>query len=343
MKTQEKIGVLVINLGTPASCEVSDVRSYLKEFLSDPRVLDINPIVRWLLLNLIILRTRPAKSAEAYKTVWTDRGSPLMFHGDDLVEKLRTRMPAHTIRLAMRYGNPSIKDMMQKLILEDGVDRIVIVPLYPQYASSTTGTVLEEVYRTAAGPWNTPSIQVLAPFYNDERYIQALVKVYQDHIDDFDPDHILFSYHGLPIRHVEKSDPTGKHCYKNPKTCCDKICPANQHCYRAQCYATTRQFVARMKLKEGTWSTAFQSRLGKDPWIQPYTDDTLEKLAKDGVKRLAVLCPAFVADCLETLEEIGEEGREEFKHAGGDDLKLIPCLNAEDVWADTLSAMLQEL
>lgn len=343
MRQEEKVGVLLVNLGTPDSYQTSDVRRYLREFLSDPRVLDINPLGRLLLLYLIILPLRPAKSGAAYKSIWTPEGSPLMVHSVNLARLVAERLPDREVVLAMRYGKPSIEEGVQKL-LEKQIDRLVVVPLYPQYASSTTGTVLEEVYRVASGPWNTPNIQVLTPFYREGAYLDAMEAVYKRHLGDFEPDMVLFSYHGVPVRHVQKSDPTGQHCYKPPESCCDSLCHANRHCYRAQCYETTRQLLPRFGLTEHNSMTTFQSRLGRDPWIEPYTDESLEKLAKErGVKRLAVLCPAFVADCLETLEEIGMEGKEEFLHAGGEDFRLIPCLNAEPEWADALASLIRPL
>jgi ferrochelatase len=337
-----KIGLLLVNLGTPNSTEVAEVRTYLKQFLSDPRVLDINPLVRWLLLTFVILRTRPKKSAEAYRSVWTAEGSPLMVHSVGLQKMIQARMPDREVVLAMRYGQPSIPDGLAKLQSKP-LDELHIAPLYPQYASSSTGTVLEEVFREAAKPWNTPNLKVLPPFYREPAWLDSVAEVYRKHTADFRPDHTLFSYHGLPVRHVQKSDPTGKHCYQDPKTCCVTACEANHHCYRHQCYESTRLLVQRLGLSPEQHSVSFQSRLGKDPWVQPYTDHILPELAKRGVKRLAVLCPAFVADCLETVEEIGEEGHKQFIEAGGEDFKLVPCLNTDPLWADALVSMLNKL
>ncbi len=335
----EKTGILLVNLGTPDSTAVADVRTYLREFLNDPRVLDINPVVRWFLLNLIILRTRPAASAEAYKKVWTQRGSPLLCHSEDLLEKVHEHFPDVTFALGMRYGNPSMASAMDKLHAAQ-VDRVIIVPLYPQYASSSTGTALEMAYKLASERWNVPNIQVLPPFYREPAFLDAWGAIFKRYTAEFKPDYVLFSYHGLPVRHVVKSDPTGKHCQKR-NDCCDKICHANTHCYRAQCYETTRLLIDRFGLTPDNHSVSFQSRLGKDPWITPYTDVVLEELAHKGIKRLAVICPAFVADCLETLEEIAMEGKEEFVAAGGEDLLLVPSLNSEPEWVDALAAMLR--
>lgn len=341
MRQREKVGILVVNLGTPDSTQTADVRRYLKEFLSDPRVLDMNPIARWLLLTFVILRSRPAESGHAYKTIWTDRGSPLLLHSQDLVEALKQKLPDREIVLAMRYGNPSIEAGLDALAKAQ-IDRLVVAPLYPHYASSSTGTVLDMVYKLSAERWNVPNIQVLTPFYDEPGFIEAWAAICKATFESFEPDHILFSYHGLPERHVQKSDPTGQHCLAS-KGCCDVIVHANRHCYRAQCYATTRALTPHLGLDDTNHTVAFQSRLGKDPWIQPYTDLVLTELASRGVKRLAVVCPAFVADCLETLEEIGIRAKEDFIAAGGDDLVLVPSLNAEPLWVDALTDMLRSL
>ncbi len=341
MSTPPKVGTLIINLGTPRSAEVDDVRVYLKQFLNDPRVLDINPVVRWFLLTFIILRSRPAESAHAYKTIWTDQGSPLMVHSEALVELLRARMPDRIFALGMRYGEPSIESALDALAAAQ-VDKVVVAPLYPHYASSSTGTALEVVYKRAAELWNVPSIQVLPPFYDAPGFLASWVAVCQRAFAAFEPDHVLFSYHGLPERHVQKSDPTGRHCLA-AEGCCDAIVDANRHCYRAQCYATTRALLPLLGLKAEGISVTFQSRLGKDPWIKPYTDEALPELARRGVKRLSVVCPAFVADCLETLEEIGMRAKADFVAAGGEDLQLVPSLNAEPVWADALVELLRAL
>jgi ferrochelatase len=337
--SSEKVGVLVINLGTPDSTEVEDVRRYLRQFLSDPRVLDINPLLRWFLLNFIILRRRPAESAHAYKSIWMEEGSPLLVYSHALVEELRLRMPDRVIALGMRYGNPSIESALDELARAQ-VDRVIVAPLYPQYAASSTGTALEVVYEHVAKGWNVPSVQVLSPFYEHEGFIDAWASVCRRAFDDFNPDHVLLSYHGLPERHVQKSDPTGQHCLQ--EGCCDAIVDANRHCYKAHCYATTRALCASLGL-EGDFSVAFQSRLLKDPWVQPFTDERLVELAKSGSKRLAVVCPSFVADCLETLEEIGIRAKEDFQAAGGEDLRLVPSLNVEEVWVAHLTRMLEEL
>jgi len=335
-----KLGILLTNLGTPEAPQTTEVRRYLHEFLSDPRVIDINPALRWILLHLIILRTRPQKSAAAYRQIWTDEGSPLLVHSRALTEAIQERMPPVPVALAMRYGEPSIAAGLAQLE-QAGCDRILVVPLYPHYAASSTGSTVEEVYRLASERWNTPFIQVVGPFYDHPAFIDALAQVGAPILRELEPEHVLYSFHGLPERHVQKSDMTGAHCLASP-TCCDAICPANRNCYRAQCFATARALSARLGLDASQATVTFQSRLGRTVWIRPYTDQVLPQLARRGVKRLAVFCPAFVADCLETLEEIGIRANEDFRAAGGEELRLVPGLNATPVWVDALTTILSE-
>ena len=334
-------GLLLINLGTPASTDVPDVRRYLAEFLSDPRVIDINPVGRALLLHGIILRFRPKASAEAYRTIWTERGSPLLFHTVDLAAKVAERLgPSCQVVTAMRYQQPSIEAGMQALA-EAGVDRVVALPLFPHYSSAAWGSAAEEVYRVASAGWNVPCVQLVPPFYDHPAFIEAFAEVGRARLDDFKPDKVLFSYHGVPERHCTKSDLTGAHCLKRAD-CCDALVKANRNCYRAQCYATTRALAEALGLSAEQHEVSFQSRLGRTPWIQPYTDVRVVELAQAGVKRLAVYSPAFVADCLETLEEIAIRAKEDFQAHGGEDLLLIPSLNAEDVWADGVVRMVED-
>lgn len=338
---QPPTGVLLVNLGTPDSTSVPDVRRYLREFLSDPRVIDINPLARWVLLNLVILPFRPSQSAEAYRKVWTDRGSPLLFHGQDLAERVAERLgPSYRVELAMRYGKPSIPDVIEELVSE-GIERMIVLPLFPQYSSAATGSALDRVYEVCGAAWNVPSIDTVLNFYDHPAFIDSFATVARPHLEDFQPDFVLFSYHGLPERHVQKSDRTGQHCLRKDD-CCSAIVPANRYCYRAQCFETTRRLVSALDLDEGTYQTSFQSRLGKTPWIQPYTDELLPDLVAKGVRRIAVMCPAFVADCLETTEEIGMRAKEDWQEAGGEDLLLVPSLNAEPVWADAVVQLVKE-
>lgn len=334
-------GVLLVNLGTPDAPTPADVRRYLREFLSDPRVLDIPAPLRWLLLNLIILPLRPRRSAAAYRAVWRPEGSPLLHHGRLLLEALRAALPELPIELAMRYGRPSLADGLAALRAR-GCDRVLAVPLYPQYAASSTGSTVEALYRLGGAPWNTPFLAVAPPFYDHPAFIDAFAAVGAPVLADMQPDHVLFSYHGLPERHVTKSDPTGAHCLR-AQGCCDRIGDANRMCYRAHCVATTRALQARLGLDPERCTLSFQSRLGRTPWLTPFTDQVIPELARRGVRRLAVFCPAFVADCLETLEEIGMRAAESFVQAGGAELRLVPSLNAHPAWVAGLAGMIRDL
>jgi ferrochelatase len=332
-------GLLLLNLGTPDEPTTSAVRRYLAEFLSDPRVIDINPVGRTLLLYGVILPFRPKKSAAAYREVWdAERGSPLLFHGQDLATAVQSELGDEwRVELAMRYGKPSIKSVLTSLV-EAGVTELVVMPLYPQYASSSTGSSLEAVYKAVADLPVVLPLDAVPDFYADPGFIGAASSVTQRTTAEFKPDHLLFSFHGLPERHVRASDFSKSHCLASD-TCCDTITIANRSCYRAQSYATARLMAAEMGLADGSWSVSFQSRLGRTPWIQPYTDQVLVELAKAGVKRLAVVCPSFVADCLETLEEIGIRAREDFVAAGGEELRQVPCVNADPGWVSAICAL----
>ncbi|HEX4822925.1 MAG TPA: ferrochelatase [Candidatus Polarisedimenticolaceae bacterium] len=333
-------GLLLVNLGTPDSPKPADVRRYLREFLSDPRVIDVNPVLRFIFLNFIILPFRPKKSGEAYEKVWTERGSPLLFHGLDLTEKVRARLNGVPVELGMRYGKPSIADALRRLI-DRGADRIVVFPMFPQYSSAATGSALEVVYHEAGKLWNTPTLDVVPPFFDHAAYIDACARVASRTIEGSGAEVVLFSFHGLPERQCIKSDPTGNHCFKS-ESCCDALVDANRWCYRAQCLATARALADRLGLPAEKRIVCFQSRLGRTPWIRPYTDEIIIDLAKRGVKRAAILSPAFVADCLETLEELGIRAAASFREHGGEELRVVPAVNAEDFWADGVVAIARE-
>jgi len=333
-------GLVLCNLGTPDDPSPGAVRRYLREFLADPRVLDINAVGRWLLLNLIILPTRPKKSAAAYQQIWGERGSPLLWHSQDLVAAVRQRLGAGwAVELAMRYQKPSIASAMEALRAA-GADRIVFFPLYPQYSASSTGSSIDEAFRVASRPWVTPTLSFIEPFYDDPGFIRAFAERGAPLLAADKPDHVLFSFHGLPERHMHKADDTGRHCLASAG-CCDAIVPANRHCYRAQCFATARALAARLGLPAEAWSISFQSRLGRTPWILPHTDRVLPELVAQGKKRVVVFCPAFVADCLETLEEIGIRAKRDFLAAGGDSLTLVPSLNATPAWVDAVVGLVR--
>lgn len=333
-------GVLVTNLGSPAAPSSAAVRSYLREFLSDPRVIDIPAPARAALVNLLIVPFRSPRSAAAYAQVWTEEGSPLIVHGRALCAALARELPDCALELGMRYGEPALAGALGRL-LEAGCERIVVFPLYPQYASSSTGSTLELVYRAAARAWNTPFLQVVPPFYEDPGFLAAWIARAQPELEQFRPDHVLLSFHGLPERHITKSDPSGgEHCLRST-SCCDALTAANRNCYRAQCFATARGLVAGLGLAPERTTVAFQSRLGRTPWIRPYSDEVLTELARRGVERVAVLCPAFVADCLETLEEIGIRAAHDFRAAGGGELRLVPSLNATQPWVAAAAALVR--
>jgi len=333
-------GVLLVNLGTPDSPGRRDVRRYLREFLSDPLVLDIPALPRWLLLHCIILPFRPRKSAAAYAKIWTDAGSPLRVYSEELCRDVADELgDEFTVAMTMRYGKPSIRSGIASILSAD-VKRWIVLPFFPQYSAAATQSAVDAVTAELSRAGNTLPVEVLPAFYDDPAFIDAFAKVARPRLDAFGPDHVLFSYHGLPERQVKATDPGGMHCLTS-EGCCDSIVDANRHCYRAQCYATTRSLSRALDLAPEAHSTSFQSRLGRTPWIQPYTDHVFPDLAARGVKRLAVICPAFVADCLETLEEIGIRGLEQWRACGGEELELIPSLNAETPWVDAVVAMVR--
>ena len=332
-------GALLINLGSPDSPDPKDVKRYLAEFLMDERVIDVSKTLRTFLVKGIILNTRPRKSAKAYKKIWWEEGSPLIVLSKRLQKAVQKKVSV-PVELAMRYGSPQIEEGIKNLV-NHGVKEIILIPLYPQFAMATTETilVLAEEIRTQIYP--QLSFNILQPFYNHPDYIQVLSKSILENLEGKDWEHLLFSYHGVPERHIRKSDVTKSHC-KIDKNCCQTSSKAHQFCYRHQCYETTRQVGEYLGLEEGTFSTSFQSRLGLDPWLQPYTDKTVAKFAKEGVKKMAIVTPAFVSDCLETLEEIGMEAAEDFEEKGGEKLYVIPCINDRPDWINVLSRWIDE-
>jgi len=334
------VGVLLANVGTPDAPRIPEVRRYLGEFLSDRRVLDTHPVARFLLLRLVILPFRPARSAEAYRKIWLPEGSPLLMHGNAFRDGLAGRLgPSYAVALGMRYGAPSMGSALRDLRIR-GCDRIVVFPLYPQHASATTGSALEEAYRLAAPLWNVPMLATVPPFFADRGFISACATRARTVLDEDGADHVLFSFHGLPERQILKSDGTARHCLGSAD-CCAAVGPENRNCYRAQSFETARLLARALGIAEAGWSVAFQSRLGRIPWIGPATEEILPKLARRGVRRLAVMCPSFVADCLETLEEIGIRAAETFCAAGGESLRLVPSLNGSADWVDAAAALVR--
>ncbi len=323
-----------MNLGSPDSTEVKDVKKYLNEFLMDGRVIDYPYLFRKLLVQGIIVPFRSPKSAEAYKKIWTDAGSPLVVLTKQLQVALQEKLSL-PIEIAMRYGNPSPEMAFDKLIERDPeIEEVIAIPLYPHYAMSSYETAVEHAKATFAKKKYPFKLIFIKPFYNEFRYIHAMAENMNAYLEK-DYDHILFSYHGIPERHIKKSDITGKHCLE-VKNCCTVPSEAHNYCYRHQCFETTKHIAATLRLPALKYSIAFQSRLGKG-WLQPFTDIRLEQMPKEGIKKLLVICPAFVSDCLETLEEIAERGMETFLEGGGEEFTMIPCLNTHPMWVEALS------
>ena len=330
---KERIGLLLINLGTPDAPRPREVRRYLREFLSDPRVLDMPALLRFLLLELVILPRRPRASAEAYQKIWTTEGSPLLVHGRALAGKVQALLgDAVQVELAMRYGRPSIASALDRLAAA-GVSRLTVFPLYPHYSSAATGSVIEEVERRAAGRWSAQDLRIVPPFYHHPAYIEARAELARPFLAPM-PERVFFSFHGLPERQIRKGDPSGTHCLVRAD-CCAAIGPVNHSCYRAQCFAAARLLAERLGVPEERRIVCFQSRLGRSPWLTPNTDEVLAAEARRGVRR-AVLIPAFVTDCLETLEELAIRGVEVWRQNGGETLQVVPALNASDRFAEAV-------
>jgi len=327
--------VLLLNLGSPDSTSIPDVRRYLREFLWDERVLDTPAPLRWFVLNAFILPFRPKRTAAAYARVWTPAGSPLVATSRRVREKVQAGLgdssdsPGATVALAMRYGEPAIQRVVAEL-KNARPSRVLVIPLYPHYAMSSYETAAVLAAQELAAQLPGVPVDTFPPFFDDPAYLDALAESARPLLEPAF-DRVLFSYHGLPFRHLQKSDPSRAHCLSRPD-CCDGCHPAHATCYRHQCLRATDLVAARLGLPREKYEVSFQSRLGRDPWLTPFTDHRLTALPAEGVKRLVVLCPSFVSDCLETLEEIAIEGRESFLHAGGESFTLVPCLNEHPAW-----------
>lgn len=327
-------GILLVNLGSPDSPSVPDVRRYLNEFLMDGRVIDTPWLLRRFVVGMILIK-RPAESGHAYEKIWTKDGSPLVVTSKHVQAALQQRVSVPVV-LAMRYQNPSIEFAVKQLAAKGATD-VLLIPLFPHYAMSSYETAVVRVQEVAAKFAPQMKLTVQPPYYDHPDFVAALVASAESFLKQ-DYDHLLFSYHGIPERHLRKSDPTGCHCLK-VENCCDVPSPAHASCYRAQCLATTAAFVKLAGIPKEKYSVSFQSRLGKDPWLKPYTDYELVRLAQEGKKRMLVLCPAFVSDCLETIEEIGMRGCEDFLAASGKEFTRIPCLNEHPAWIAVLENM----
>lgn len=326
-----KTGVLLINLGTPDTCHPKSVYTYLKQFLNDPRVIDLPKFIRYFLVNAIIIPLRYKKSAHAYQQIWTNDGSPLLVNSQHLVSAVSNAFDGSVqVELGMRYGNPSIASAVDRL---KDCQKIIAIPLFPQYSSAATGSAVEELLRVVSQQWNIPEISVTRDFFNDPDFIQAYACLIKENLKDKKIDKLIFSYHGLPERHINKSE-----CH----SLCSRVeaCPRpdllNAYCYRAQCYETSRLIAERLNLSSSDYVVSFQSRLGKTPWIKPYTDLLLPELRQKNVDTIAVVCPSFVSDCLETLEEINMRARMQWQELGGGEFVFIPCLNQHPLWVEAI-------
>jgi protoporphyrin/coproporphyrin ferrochelatase len=330
--------VLLVNVGTPDAPTPRAVRRYLEEFLSDPFVIDIPAPLRFLLLHLWILPLRPRRAAAAYRKIWTERGSPLRVHGEDLRAKLSGRT-GRSVALGMRYGQPGLGTALDELV-DAGVKEVQVLPLFPQYSESAWETAAVATRRLAKD--RGVELSFVPPFFDHPGFLAALAAVARPTIAEFAPDHLLVSFHGLPERHIRRTDRSETGFCLTRADCCDEVVSPNRDCYRAQCFATARGLAAALELDPARWSVAFQSRLGRTPWIRPFTDHRVTELAATGCKRLAVTCPSFVTDCLETLEEIQIRARDMFVSAGGEDLRLIPAVNSSDTWVEVIAGLLDE-
>ncbi|MFT3703754.1 MAG: ferrochelatase [Agriterribacter sp.] len=339
MNSSAKRGIILMNLGSPDSTEVKDVRRYLMQFLMDERVIDKPYLLRLPLVGGIIVPFRAPKSAEAYREIWKKEGSPLVV----LTKQLQKEVQSHLeepVEIAMRYGNPTIESAYENLIKKiPSLEEVIAVPLYPHYAMSSYETAVEHAKTVHKKKGYRFNLKFIKPFYNEPRYIQALADNIRPYLNNT-YDQILFSYHGVPGRHIHKSDITGNHCLIT-QNCCDVASPAHAFCYRHQCFTTTKLVTEKLGIPTSKYSISFQSRLGKG-WLEPFTDIRLEEMPKEGIKKILILCPAFVSDCLETLEEIAMRGKETFMQAGGESYTFIPCLNTNPLWTQTLAQWIKE-
>ncbi len=333
------VGVLLVNLGTPDSPRTPDVRRYLHEFLSDDRVIDILPKpLRRLLFNGIVVPLRAPKSAKIYQELWTERGSPLLFYGLDLQALVQQQLGAdYVVAFGMRYQNPSIASALQQL-RDASVERIVVLPLFPQYASASTGSVQDKVMALVKEWWVVPDIRFISTFADEPGFIETIVDLGRQEMAKHAYDHVVFSYHGIPERHILKGS---DHGYCQLGACCNTYNPRNRYCYRAQCFQTSRLVAEKLGLAPDQYTVAFQSRLGRDPWLKPYTDIALKDFPARGYKSVLAFSPAFVADCLETTVEVGTEFKEMFEEAGGEHWQLVPSLNTHPRWVATVVEMVQ--
>ena len=339
MNQPGKRTILLMNLGSPDSTSTRDLRSYLMEFLMDKRVIDYPWLFRQILVGGLIVPFRAVKSAEAYSTIWTKEGSPLIVLTLEQQAALQ-QLVEEPVEIAMRYGHPSMEEAYERLLKRmPQVEEVLAIPLYPHYAMASYETAVEHAQEIHKRKKYKFALKFIKPFYNESRYLHALSERIRPFLHT-DYDHILFSYHGVPARHIKKTDPTGNHCLCSGD-CCDVASEAHATCYRHQCFTTTKEMVRLLGIPQGKYSNSFQSRLGKG-WLEPFTDVRLEEMPKEGIKKLLILCPAFVSDCLETLEEIAIRGKESFIGAGGEAYTMIPCLNTEPLWIQAMAGWVKD-
>lgn len=339
MNSVQKTAILLLQLGTPDSPSTADVRKYLSQFLNDPRVIDLPWLQRKLLVNGIIVPFRASKSAVVYKQLWTDNGSPLLYYANRVKEMLQEKLKDKNIAVefAMRYRNPSIPDVLEKM-RQKNYTRIVVFPLFPQYASSTTGSAFQQVMEEIGKWWVIPSLHFISQYHNHPSFIKAFaVNGRKYSVSSYE--HVLFSFHGLPVRHVDKVYTDGKKCKEH--ACENEWNEENYYCYKATCFDTAKRIADSMQIPATNYSVAFQSRLGKEPWIEPYADESIRDLAQKGIKKLLVFSPAFTADCLETTIEIGHEYLELFRKHGGETLQLVESLNDSPAWIEAIENITQ--
>tara|TARA_Y100001936_G_C16029729_1_gene644762 strand:+ start:602 stop:1627 length:1026 start_codon:yes stop_codon:yes gene_type:complete len=337
--TDKKLGFLLMNIGTPTNSTVKSIRAYLKEFLSDPDVIDTNALIRWAIVNLIVVPFRPKMILHQYQSIWTDEGSPLLVNSKNFIEKISMKTPNHVFELGMRYGSPSIEDGLMKLT-EQRVDQIVLVPMFPQYANATSGSCIKKAVELIKDLNIKTPYKTIDYFYDNEAFIDSLVESINKSKQYLESEFLLFSFHGLPKRQIKKMDSSNSYCLTE-FDCCKNKSEYNEMCYSHQCYETVDKVIKKLKPNK-PYGLGFQSRFGLDAWLEPNTTDVIENLPSKNINNISVVCPAFVFDCLETLEEIAIRNNEYFIDSGGTGLKLIPSVNDENKWVDRFSKFLIE-
>ncbi len=341
MSVQQKVGVLIVNLGSPSALTTQAIRAFLREFLMDKYVIDLPWLARAMIVYGLVLPFRPKRLIPQYEEIWLREGSPLTVYTQSMANKLAVQLGDQAVvRMAMRYGQPNIGVALAELMQHD-LEQLIVIPMYPQYAMSTTGSTLAELYLQMKRFSSCPPVTVIPDYYNDPDYIAIKAAVCRPVLEQYKPDHVLMSYHGLPVSHLEKDEThTDEVCHDHRP--CPEVGEGNAKCYRAQCFTTSRSLAQSLGLKQDEYTTSFQSRFGKNKWIEPATDTVLPQLISNGVKRLAVTMPSFVVDCLETLEEIAIRAKQQWLDLGGESMEVIPCLNDDDRWVDVMAQWVRQ-